>query len=110
RGQLRLEAGSDRISIGREAVVEVQSSPGSESTSITQHAGTVTLAVNSAEPALQLLAPGLSVAPSAGLVVVRVDGDTTQVAVAGGGEAVVTDRGSGLSVAVASGGAVTGSG
>jgi hypothetical protein len=110
RGQLRLESGADRISIGRNTVVELVASPDSAQTFITQHAGRITLEVRSGTPALHLLAAGLSVAPSAGVVQVQVVGDTAWVAVSEGGEAVVTDRGSGQTVTVASGGAVTGGG
>lgn len=110
RGQLSLESGADRIGIGRDTVVEIVSPSGGDDTLITQHAGGVTLEIRSGAPALQLLAPGISVAPTAGLVLVQVDGDTARVAVAEGGEAMVTDRGSGRTVTVASGDIVTGGG
>lgn len=106
RGQLRLESGVDRIGIGSNTVVELVAPADSAETIITQHAGVVTLEVRSGAPALQLLAPGISVAPTAGVVQIEVDGDTARVAVSEGGEAVVTDHGSGQTITVASGGVV----
>lgn len=103
RGQLHLSSGAERIIIHSNTALRLVTYPGSSETHITLHAGKVTAKMQSETSALHFLATNISIAPTAGVVHLLVDGDFAQVAVAEGGEAIVVDSSIGHTVTVTSG-------